>query len=147
MARLTYWLTSLLVLAFVAMLVLLSPPSSAGTLGLHLATAHFGAPQGERLESSTPGLYFRSDAGLTLGAYSNSYGDTSTYVAWTWQTDDHRFAVTAGGVTGYSAVSVMPLLVASVRVPITRRAGLRLAVLPKPKHGTGGLHLAIEHDF
>lgn len=147
MARLTYWLISLLVLAFAILLVTFSPPASASTLGLHVATAHFGAPKGQRLKSWTPGLYLRTDAGLTLGAYSNSNGDPSTYAAWTWQTADRRFALTAGGVTGYPAATVMPLVVASARVPITLRAGLRLAVLPKPKHGTGGLHLSIEHDF
>jgi hypothetical protein len=147
MARLTYWLTSLLALVFVAALVLCSPPASAGTIGAHLVTAHFGSAHSHQLESWTPGVYMRTDAGFTLGAYSNSHGAPSAYAAWTWQTDDRRYALTAGGVTGYPGATVMPLLVGSARVPLTPRAGLRVAILPKPRRGSGGLHLSIEHDF
>jgi hypothetical protein len=147
MARLTYWLTSLLAAAFVVTLVLCTPPACAQTMGLHLVTAHFGSLPKQRLHSKTFGVYLRTDAGLTLGAYSNSIGSPSAYAAWTWETADRRFAVTAGAVTGYAAAPVMPLLVGSARVPITREAALRIALLPKPPRGTGGLHLAIEREF
>lgn len=147
MARLTYWLTQLLAWAFAASLVWLTPPSHAATFGTHVATAHFGSVPHRKLESWTPGVYVRTNAGLTLGAYSNSHGRPSTYAAWTWETASRRFAVTAGAVTGYPAAPVMPLLVGSARVPITHRASLRIALLPKPRNGAGGLHLAIEHDF
>lgn len=147
MARLTYWLTQILAWAFAAGLVWLSPPSHAATFGAHLATAHFGSVPHRKLESWTPGIYVRTDAGLTLGAYRNSHGDPSAYAAWTWQTDNRRYALTAGGVTGYTGAAVTPLLVGSARMPITHRTSLRIALLPKPRNGAGGLHLAIEHDF
>src|SRR5689334_20558958 len=66
MARLTYWLTSLLAAAFVVTLVLCTPPACAQTMGLHLVTAHFGSPPKQRLHSKTLGVYLRTDAGLTL---------------------------------------------------------------------------------
>ena len=134
--------------AILAALLLVATPKRAyaATLGLHLATAHFG---GEGLHSSTPGVYLTTNSGLTLGAYSNSYGATSTYAAWTWQTADKRFALTAGGVTGYPAARVMPLLVPSVRIPIVGGASARLSFLAKPpkKGSAGGLHLSVERSF
>ena len=123
---------------------------AAITLGIHLATAHIG---GHDLQPVNPGINLRVRegdlAGLTLGTYRNSYNRRSTYAAWSWQTDDQRFAITAGAVTGYSAARVMPLVVPSTRVPIGTASALRIAFIPKPvKDGhAAGLHLSIEKDF
>lgn len=117
------------------------------TVGLHLATAHFG---GDHLQASTPGVYGRVDSGplqgLTAGTYRNSYSNQSSYLGWSWQTADSRFALTVGGITGYSAGRVMPLLVPSARIPITGGIALRVAFFPKPVHEghAAGLHLAAE---
>jgi hypothetical protein len=133
----------------VAGLVLLaSHPANAATVGLHLATAHFGG-DGTPLKSATPGAYLVTDLGLSVGTYRNSYGRSSTYAGWTLQTDDQRFAITVGAVTGYSAARVMPLLVPSARIPITSGVSARLSFIPKPvKSGhAAGLHLSIERGF
>jgi hypothetical protein len=123
------------------------------TVGAHLVTAHFG---GHDLQPRTPGLYARADAGalrgLTGGVYRNSYARTSAYLGWTGQSDDRRFALTVGAVTGYPAAPVMPLLVPSARIPLSREPGgaaLRVAFIPKPvRHGTAaGLHLSVEQEF
>jgi hypothetical protein len=127
-------------------LALFASSASASTVGLHVATAHFGSRSGQ-FETATPGLYLRSASGLTLGAYRNSDGDPSAYVAWTWETESRHFAVTSGAVVGYQSARIAPLLVASARVPITQRTAMRLALLPKPKGGAAGVHLAIEHDL
>ena len=132
--------------ACIASLLLLGGCCTTGTLGMHVATAHFNEA-GKRMETSTPGLYLRRPDGLTVGAYSNSDGDPSAYAAWTWQTDAKYFAVTAGAAVGYRSAPITPLLAASARVPLTQRTAIRLALLPKPKHGAAGLHLAIEHDL
>ncbi|MEY5099137.1 MAG: hypothetical protein RJA36_1856 [Pseudomonadota bacterium] len=120
-------------------------------IGLHLATAHFNAPADANLQAATPGIYMRSAAGLTLGAYRNSHARLSTYAAWTWTTQDQRWAITAGAVTGYPRASVYPLLVPSLRLPIKTLSGqrtgwaARLAYLPKPhSDGAQGLHLSVE---
>jgi hypothetical protein len=114
-------------------------------LGAHMATAHFGAD----LKAETPGLYARHSNGATAGFYRNSYGQWSTYAAWSWQTPGKTLALTVGAVTGYPAARVMPLVVPSARVPLWQGAALRLAYIPKPlRHGTAaGLHLAIEHEL
>lgn len=120
------------------------------TVGLHLATAHFG---GRDLRPSTPGLYGRVNAGplqgLTGGTYLNSYGNRSHYVGWSGQTDDKRFAITLGAVTGYSAQRVMPLVAPSVRVPLWGAAALRVAYIPKPRKqgNAAGLHVSTELEF
>lgn len=120
-------------------------------IGLHLATAHFGAPADAHLQSQTPGIYLRTAAGLTLGHYRNSHGLPSTYAGWTWSTADGRWAITAGAVTGYPRARVSPLLVPSARLPLgegRRDWALRIAYLPKPhSDGAQGLHLSLEHAF
>lgn len=131
-----------------AICIVAAPPSQAATFGLHLATAHFGNASAQ-LNSSTPGIYFRADNGLTVGTYRNSDDRRSVYAAWTWETDDKRFALTAGGVTGYSPAPIVPLLVPSMRIRVGDTYAARLAFLPKPiKHGrAAGLHLSVERSF
>jgi hypothetical protein len=117
-------------------------------LGLHLATAHFGQPADEHLQGVTPGVYLRSAAGLTVGAYRNSYGSGSAYAGWTWSTADGRWSITAGAVTGYPRATLSALLVPSVRLPLADLApgwAARIAYLPKPhSDGAHGLHLSLE---
>ena len=117
-------------------------------IGLHLATAHFGAPADAQLQSQTPGVYLRTAAGLTLGHYRNSHGLPSTYAGWTWSTADGRWAITAGAVTGYPRARVSPLLVPSLRVPLQDQPtgwAARIAYLPKPhSQGASGIHLSLE---
>lgn len=116
-------------------------------IGLHLATAHFGQPANTQLQSATPGVYLRSAAGLTVGAYRNSHDKGSVYAAWTLSTDDGRWSITAGAVTGYPRARVAPLVVPSLRLPLGDNSGwaIRFAYLPKPhSDGAHGLHLSLE---
>lgn len=121
-------------------------------IGLHLATAHFGQPADLQLQAATPGIYLRSAAGLTVGAYHNSQGAASAYAGWTWSTADGRWSITAGAVTGYPRAKVSALLAPSVRLPLAGVLGdaatgwaARLAYLPKPhSRGAHGLHLSLE---
>ena len=118
--------------------------SGALVLGLHLATAHLGAAQG--LQAATPGIYLRTEAGLTAGVYRNSNGRTSSYAGWTWETEGRGLALTLGAVTGYAAAPVMPLVVPSARLPLAAGLALRLAYVPKPPRAgsAAGLHLSVE---
>ena len=141
--------TRIVSLALIAWgLLALHTPAHALTFGAHLHTAHLGAQAGQ-MQDSTPGLYLRTDAGLTLGHYRNSHGRPSSYAAWTWQTADQRFALTAGVVTGYPARRYSPLLVPSVRFALTDSLAARIAYIPKPpRYGSAaGVHFAIETEF
>ena len=100
-------------------------PASAGDFGVHLGSVHF--PQRD-FNNVNPGLYWRSDAGWTAGAYRNSLRRTSAYAGLTWQWG--RLALTAGGVTGY-ADKVQPLLVPSFAFLRTEDFSLRVAFIPR----------------
>ena len=114
-------------------------------IGLHLATAHFGAPADAKFNDTNPGIYLRAENGMTVGAYRNSYGIGSAYVAKTWTTADGRWSITAGGVTGYPRARASPLLVPSVRLPIADGWAARIGYLPKPhSQGAHGLHMSLE---
>ncbi len=133
----------------------------AVTAGLHLTTAHFngydeqvaGKTEHRSFRSETPGLYVRLDggalAGLTVGTFRNSLGRSSRYSAWTWETADRRFALTAGAVTGYRDGGFSPLLAPSARVALLRCTALRISFLPKPPRNgsSAALHLTVESDL
>lgn len=102
-----------------------APPAAAGTIGVHLGSIHF--PQRD-FNNANPGLYYRSEAGWTAGAYRNSLRRTSAYAGHTWQWD--RLALTAGGVTGY-ADKLQPLLVPSFAFLRSERLSLRVAFIPR----------------
>jgi len=116
-------------------------------LGAHLFTTHVGCASNCRY--NTPGIYLKQENGMTLGVYNNTFGRTSAYAAWTFETADGRFALTAGGVTGYLTAKVMPLISPSVKFDLGNRVSLRLVFLPRaPIHGgVNGLHMALEHSF
>lgn len=78
--------------------------AAALTIGAHLHTFHIGrdsAPPSLRVNDSTPGLYLRTESGLTAGIARNSLRRTSVYLAQTWSTDDGRWSLSAGVITGY----------------------------------------------
>lgn len=122
-------------------LFLLSAPAAATTIGLHLGSVH-STPG---WCNYNPGVYMRTDAGLTLGTYRNSECRTSAYAGWTLEARRGKLsaAVTMGAVTGYAARPVQPLLVPSVKV-----AALRLSYIPKiNRSGAHALHFSFERDF
>ena len=79
--------------------------AAALVIGVHIHTFHFDSqrdvPAAFRTTDSTPGLYVRTESGLTAGIARNSLRRTSFYLAKTWTTDDGRWSLTAGGITGY----------------------------------------------
>lgn len=128
--------------------------------------AHGNVEARTRYETITPGAYVVLANGATVGAYRNSYGRPSVYAGWTFRTQDDRFAVTVGAVTGYGRFAtspvwpgpdgknyrtyhdgndVEPLIVPSVRFSLTEATSVRLGVLARPvKDGAAALHVAIE---
>lgn len=144
-------------------------------IGLHALSLHTApsytlmenadGKQSARYETLTPGLYIRHDSGATAGAYRNSYGQMSYYGGWTFQTDDERFAITIGAVTGYGerkvgesvqgnklirhyhsgGGDVLPLVAPSVKFNLTDEVGARFTVLPPTtRKASAVLHFSIE---
>ena len=118
-------------------------------VGLHLATAHFGGPAADQMHNANPGAYLQMANGATAGAYLNSYGRPSVYAGWTWTTANGRWSLTAGGVTGYPATTVAPMLVPSMRIGLGSSGwAARLAYLHKPhSDGANGAHLSLERGW
>jgi hypothetical protein len=116
---------SLLFASWVAVLCAATSPAAAGTVGVHLASKHFPARQ---FNNVNPGVYWRSDAGWTLGGYRNSLERTSLYAGYSWQWGP--LALTGGGVTGY-AERVQPLLVPSLALCTVDGVTARVAFIPR----------------
>ena len=116
--------------------------AAAGTLGVHLASHHF--PQSE-FNNFNPGLYYRSDAGWTAGAYRNSLRRGSAYAGYTWQRG--AIGLTAGGITGYGH-GVLPLLVPSLALFTHQGVTARVAYIPRVEKRIGShvLHLMLEYQ-
>lgn len=149
------------------------------TVGLHLVSLHsapdyvsetnvVGPKVTRQFETLTPGVYARAESGLTVGAYRNSYGKPSAYLGWTFATDDDRFALTLGAVTGYRRTikenrdpalnrppavqvvgdAVQPLVVPSMRFSLGENTALRVSYVPEPRKGdVSVVHLSIEAGF
>lgn len=123
-------------------------------VGLHLLSLHSpnchhdNRGQCVRYEKATTGIYAMAPSGLTFGGYTNSYGSSSAYAGWTFETKSRRFALLVAGVTGYRRAAVLPLIAPSVRFEMTSRTAMRIAGMPRfEKGGASVLHLAIEHRF
>lgn len=113
-------------------------------IGLHLGTVHLPSTPPCDLN---PGIYVQTVGGATLGVYRNSECRTSVYTGVTFETDDKRWAVTLGAVTGYRVAKVVPLVVPSLRIPVTDSVAARASLLLNPMGGASGVHLSVEHRW
>lgn len=141
------------------------------TLGAHVGTVH--VPHRDNEHNINPGLYVRSPSGITLGAYANSLGRPSMYLAQSFTRG--AFGLTVGAVSGYRRREVpapcdevgspadwtgctawdtrvkatfAPLVVPSVTLPAVAGLTPRLAYIHGlGKRKTAGLHLSVEHTF
>jgi hypothetical protein len=113
--------------------------------GVHALSLHDRAG----FESVTQGLYVQAPSGWTGGVLRNSLGRTSVYLGRSWQSADGRWSLTAGGISGYPAARIVPLLVPSARVGLGAAGALRLSFIPRPpgKGGAAALHLSLERSF
>jgi hypothetical protein len=120
---------------------LAAPAAPAATLGLHLASVHL--PQ-RSFNNFNPGVYYRSDAGWTGGAYFNSLERVTAYAGYTWQRGP--LGLTAGVATGYDR-AVQPILVPSLIVATIGDVSARIAYIPRVEKRIEShvLHLMLEY--
>lgn len=120
-------------------------------LGTHHATPFINTVTQERYNNVNPGVYIaKSDGGPVVGALHNSYRRLSVYAGWRWEKEyklgplSGDVSLLAGGITGYPAASVLPLVVPSARV-----SALRISILPKPpiQGGTWAIHFSLEKSL
>lgn len=110
--------------------------AEAQTLGVNLVTAH--STPGFRIW--TPGLYMRSDSGLTAGILRNSEGSWGAHAGKTWHTQAMGLPIDlqAGLITGYKRAPVLPLATSSVLLGEHHR----IIAIPGPR--CLALHYAVE---
>lgn len=110
------------------------------TVGVHIGSVHLPA---QDFNNANPGLYLRTESGLTAGAYYNSERRMSAYAGYTQEWGP--VGVTVGVITGYKRAAVLPMLVPSVRLGRIDQVTFRLAYLPKlEKGGSHVVHLMAE---
>lgn len=129
------------------------------TLGLHIGSRHSVAG----FNNSNPGLYGRwADAhenGWAAGTYFNSERAQSVWGGYSWSSPKLALGsvglrafgasagLTLGGVTGYRAAKLLPLVVPSAALHLGDAAA-RLTYVPKvEKRGAAALHLSLEYRF
>ena len=131
----------------ITLLAFVASAATAQTVGIHTVSVH----EHSGFNNVNPGLYLRYASGLTAGFYRNSYRRESAYLGYTIETPqwrDFSAAVTVGGVTGYPAASVMPLVVPSIAYHFDQST-VRLGIVPRPpKTGAAAaLHLMFEQHL
>lgn len=151
--------TAYITATLVAILLIIFPlfaRAESVTVGAHLGTYHIRPGY----NNINPGVYVRWGY-FTAGTYHNSINKQSTYVGLTyeWETPSwpliSAVALTAGGVSGYPARSVIPFVMPSLRFDVYKDVSLRTALVPEPlfvnRKLTGiraaGVHFSIERRF
>lgn len=120
-------------------------------VGLHIATKHDKTGFCE----FNPGLYIETSKGVTVGFYKNSECNTSGYAGYTFETRPYgpvRLGLMLGGVIGYNAFPVAPMVIPSVSVGFSgdrnKGWGVRASYLPKfGNMGSRAVHLSLEKRF
>lgn len=142
---------ALLAALLIGLLTMATAPARAVELGLHLVSLHSQSRgmDGTEYRHVTPGLYLRTDDGITLGVASNSHGRGSVYAGLTWSSDAAApvgAGLTLALVTGYDVAPVVPLVAPSLRVALGEQVALRVIALPRwhPKQGASTVNFAIE---
>ena len=120
----------------------------AGTLLGPMASYHFD--RDADFNEANPGIGYRHDNGLLGGVYKNSYGKTSVYAGKNWQVPVGGLlnaGVTVGGVTGYPAGKVLPMLVPEINA---KTGDVTWALMLQPPVGgktKGAIGLQIRKDI
>lgn len=127
--------------------------AQAVTIGVHVGSAHLPAKDGQN--NVNPGLYIRAEA-WTVGAYHNTYRETTVYAARTLMTW-RGFEVVGGVAYGYQFHTVAGREYGASRGAFTPMAGLtyalpvrllgaqpRLWLLPPTPKNSGVVHLSLE---
>lgn len=126
----------------------------ATTFGLHLGSIH--APSESYQKNFNPGVYVRTDEGITAGVYHNTLGRVTVYAGGTLEYGP--FGVMAGVATGYkpkvidgktygSGRALTPVLAFSLSLPVIATITPKLIYIPAFEKSPAVFHLAIEKQF
>lgn len=117
-------------------------------LGINLYTQHISTQSNPN--NVTPGIYANFD-GPTLGTYYNSARRQSLFGGWVFETQDKRFAILAGAVSGYRENGkdvIRPMLIPSYKMDLVDKFSFRISFIPKPPHGfSSGFNFSLEYSL
>lgn len=116
-------------------------------IGINLYTHH---TDDAGLCNQNPGVYVKSESGWAGGVLKNSECRLGAWGAYSFETNTIRLlgvpasaGLMVGGITGYRAAPLLPLIAPSVKVSV-----FRFTYLPKaPGAQSDGIHLSIEKKF
>lgn len=137
-----------------ALFAFLSCSAQAATFGVHLGSAHY--PKGSYQNNFNPGMYVRTDDGITVGAYYNTLRRTSVYAGYTFEYGP--VGLLGGLVTGYQpklidsvnygqGKTLTPMLAMSLRLPPLGGFKPMVMLVPPFRSSPAVFHLAFEHRF
>ena len=132
----------------------LSSVGHAAIFGVHMGSAHY--PGGSYQNNFNPGVYLRTEDGITVGAYYNTLRRASVYAGYTYQYGP--FGLLGGVVTGYQpklingltygqGKALTPMLALSLQLPAMGGFKPMVMLVPPFQSSPAVLHLAFEHRF
>ena len=138
----------------IAIVVFSSCTVQAATLGVHAGSAHF--PGGSYQNNFNPGVYLRTDDGITVGGYYNTLRRLSLYAGYTFEYGP--LGLLGGVVTGYQPKTIdglsygqgkalTPMLALSLQLPPLGGFKPMVMLVPAFRSSPAVLHLAFEHRF
>ena len=124
------------------------------TLGIHAGSAHF--PGGNYQNNFNPGMYLRTDDGMTFGTYYNTLRRVSFYAGYTFEYGP--VGLLGGLITGYQpkiidgltygqGKALTPMVAASLKLPPLGGFKPMLMLVPPFRSSPVVFHLAFEHRF
>ena len=137
-----------------ALTAFISCSGYAATFGVHIGSTHY--PGGSYQNNFNPGVYVRTDDGITVGTYYNTLRRASVYAGYTYEYGP--FGLLGGVVTGYQpklidgvsygqGKALTPMLALSLQLPTLGGFKPMVMLVPPFKSSPAVLHLAFEHRF
>jgi hypothetical protein len=128
---------------FALILALAATFAQGQTMGLHLGSIH----DKRGFNNTNPGLYLKTESGLTIGAVVNSENNPAFYMGKTYAKPlaFGDLSVTVGGIYGYALAPIVPLAVPSLGLVCGEKTTCRISFLAQlHKNGANALHFSIE---
>lgn len=140
----------------VATIVALSASLSfAGEFIVHIGSVHsvkvYNLDSGtdKNINNNNYGVGYRTDEGLAVGTYFNSYHKQTAYITQEFMYNDY-VGVVVGLVSGYqesTGLLITPMVAATAKIPLTETTTANFLVMPKVGKLAGVVHLAISYKF
>lgn len=128
--------------------------ASSGELIVHTASAHTVKEYtlddvSKKINNSNIGLGYRTDDGVSIGMYRNSYNFNTVYLTQEFMYNEY-LGIIVGFVSGYETATgklITPMVASTLKIPVNDTVTLNLVAMPKFKELAGVIHLAVSYKF